>query len=87
MMTTTAIFMKKNTTNCYGEVSGNTNTPYSVSLWGLCDQLLATPYGDSCMPQLPVDVLRYADTCVCDSHEPTKFWPIGSSIASHEALL
>ena len=73
MMTTTAIFGKKNTANCYGEVSGSTNTPYSVSQWGFCDQLPATPYGDSCVPQLPVDVLRYAAACVCDSHEPTKF--------------
>ena len=38
-------------------------------------------------PQLPVNVLRYAAACVCDSHEPTKFRPIGSRIASHEALL
>ena len=56
-----------------GEVSGSTNTPYNVSQWGFCDQLPATPYGDSCVPQLPVDVLRYAAACVCDSHEPTKF--------------
>jgi hypothetical protein len=26
-----------------------------------------TRYGDSCVPQLPVDVLRYAAACVCDS--------------------
>ena len=67
-MTTMIIFGKKNTANCYGEVSGSTNTPYSVSQWGFCDecdQLPANPYGDSCVPQLPVDVLSYAATCVC----------------------
>ena len=72
-MTTMIIFGEKNTANWNGELSGSTNTPYSVPQWGLCDELPATPYGDSCARQLPVDVLRCAAACVCDSHEPTKF--------------
>ena len=73
MMTSYSIFRKKNTANCYGEVSGTLISAQTAVWFGKLVLPRQTRYGDLCVPQLPVDVLRYAAACVCDSHEPTKF--------------
>ena len=63
------------TADCYGEVSGSTRYALQRGSTSVGSAISYQPlaYGDSCVPQLPVDVLRYAAACVCDSHEPTKF--------------
>ena len=72
-MTSLSIFRKKSIANCYGEVSGTLISAQTAVWFGKLVLSRQTRYGDSCVPQLPVDVLRYAAACVCDSHEPTKF--------------